>query len=484
MGKETGFLEYKREHPHYRPKEQRIKDFNPVELKLMDAEAVVQAARCMDCGTPFCHGCGCPLSNVVPELNSLVYEHRWQEAIDLLLSTNNFPEFTSRICPALCEGSCVLGINDEPVAIRQIEMAIVEKGFETGYIRARPPAVRMNRKVAVIGAGPAGLAIADSLNRAGCTVVVYDRDKQAGGILRYGIPDFKLDKALVDRRVKLMQDEGVTFELGVTVGDDVSYKFLKDRFDAICLAGGSRQPRDLDKVPGRALKGIRFAMEFLVRQNRILAGESVQPDEDLVAKGKHIVIIGGGDTGADCAGTALRQEAASVLQLEVMPKPPATRSAATPWPMWPDMLRESSSHKEGGERRWSVTAKEFSGSEGHVTGMNCTEVDWTTGPDGRRQFTEKPGSEFKIKADLVLLAMGFSGPGKSKIAEDLNLKLGNGGSILVDGNHMTSANGVFAAGDMARGQSLVVRAIADGRATAHGIIAHLKETAGPQRSES
>ncbi|MEI6971417.1 MAG: glutamate synthase subunit beta, partial [bacterium] len=473
MGKDTGFLEYRRKDPHYRPKDERIKDFAPVELPLMEAETVVQAARCMDCGTPFCHGCGCPLSNVIPELNSLVYEHRWHEAVDLLLSTNNFPEFTSRICPALCEAACVLGINDEPVTVRQIEMAIVEKGFESGYIRPRPPAERLRERVAVIGAGPAGLSVADTLNRAGYNVVLYDKDKSAGGILRYGIPNFKLDKGIIDRRIRLMQDEGVVFELGVAVGDDVSYKYLRDRFDAICLAGGSRAPRDL-KAPGRELKGIRFAMEFLVRQNRILAGEAVEADPDLDAAGKHVVILGGGDTGADCAGTAIRQKAAGVLQLEILPKPPSTRPPTTPWPMWPDILRESSSHKEGGERRWAITVKEFLGSHGHVESLKCVEVEWFTGADGRRQFREKDGSECRIKADLVLLAMGFTGPGRNRIAEDLNLKLTPAGSIMVDANHMTSKAGVFAAGDMARGQSLVVRAITDGRATAKGITSYLQ----------
>ncbi|MEI6218617.1 MAG: glutamate synthase subunit beta, partial [bacterium] len=377
------------------------------------------------------------------------------------------------ICPAPCEASCVLGINDEPVTIRQIEMAIVEKGFETGYIRPRPPTIRLNQKVAVIGAGPAGLAVADTLNKAGYSVVVYDREKQAGGILRYGIPDFKLDKTLVDRRVKLMTDEGVVFDLGVSVGDDVSYNYLKDRFDAICLACGSRAPRDLT-VPGRELKGIRFAMEFLVRQNKMLAGESVGADSELEAKGKHVVIIGGGDTGADCAGTALRQEAASVLQIEIMPKPSVTRPGTTPWPMWPDILRESSSHKEGGARRWGVTVKEFLGTDGHVSSLKCIEVEWLAGPDGRRQCREKAGSEFTIDAGLVLLAMGFTGPGRNRVAEGLQLKLRPGGSILADTNHMTSVSGVFAAGDMASGQSLVVRAIADGRSCAGGIVSYLK----------
>jgi len=473
MGKERGFLDYKRKGPQYRPKEHRVKDFDPVELRLTDADAILQATRCMDCGTPFCHGCGCPISNVIPELNSLVNRQHWKEALDLLLMTNNFPEFTSRVCPALCEGSCVLGINDEPVTIRQIEMAIVEKAFESGYIGPRPPETRLKQKVAVIGSGPSGLTVADSLNRAGYNVVVYDKDKHAGGVLRYGIPDFKLEKSVVDRRIRLMQDEGIVFELGVTVGEDVSHKYMRDRFDAICLAGGAREPRDI-RIPGRDLKGIRFAMEYLVRQNRILAREEVEPDKELDAAGLDVVVIGGGDTGSDCVGTALRQKANSVLQIEIMPKPAETRPETTPWPAWPDVLRESSSHKEGGKRRWSVNTKEFTGQNNHVAALRCVEVEWSKAPDGRAQFKEKSGSEFEVKAQLVLLAMGFTGPGRNKLADDLKLGKDQRGNIKVDGNHMTSEQGVFAAGDMARGQSLVVRAIADGRATAAGIAAYLQ----------
>jgi len=474
MGEAGGFLKYYRKDPGYRKVEERLKDYEPVELRLLDSEIRAQAARCMDCGTPFCHGCGCPLSNVIPELTDLVYNHRWQEALEVLMSTSNFPEFTARICPSLCEASCVLGINDEPVTIRQIELAVIEKAFEKGYLKPRPPAVRFSQKVAVVGAGPAGLAVADTLNRAGYPVTVYDKSKNAGGILRYGIPDFKLEKRVVDRRIKLMQDEGVIFELGVSVGDDISYNFLKSRFSAICLSGGSREPRDLP-VPGRKLKGIYFAMEYLVQQNKRLAGEAVDKADEITAEGKTVVIIGGGDTGSDCLGTALRQGAKKVYQFEIMPKPPDERPGSTPWPMWPDILRESSSHKEGGERRWSVSTKEFTGVNGHVKALSCVEVEWSEDKEGKKGFREKKGSEFEVEAQLVLISMGFTGPGRNKIVEDLNIARDARGNIVVNENHMTSISGIFAAGDMSKGQSLVVRAIADGRATASGIIQYFEK---------
>jgi len=473
MGETGGFLKYHRKDPGYRKVDERLKDYEPVELRLLDSEIHAQAARCMDCGTPFCHGCGCPLSNIIPEMTDLVYNNRWQEALDVLLATNNFPEFTARICPALCEASCVLGINDDPVTIRQVELAIIEKGFEKGYLRPRPPATRFNQKVAVIGAGPAGLAVADTLNRAGYSVTVYDKARNAGGILRYGIPDFKLEKKVVDRRIKLMQDEGVVFELGILVGDDVSYNYLRNKFDAVCLSGGSRTPRDLP-VPGRDLKGIHFAMEYLVQQNKRLAGEPIE-NEEITAEGKTVVVLGGGDTGSDCLGTALRQKAKKVFQFEIMPKPPAGRPESTPWPMWPNVLKETSSHKEGGERRWCISTREFIGKNGQLTALRCVEVEWFTGQSGRMEFMEKPGSEFEVEAQLALLSMGFTGPRQNKIVEDLHIKRDSRGNIDKNENHMTSVGGVFAAGDMARGQSLVVRAIADGRATAFGIIQYLEK---------
>jgi len=485
MGEVGGFLKYYRKDPGYRKVEERIKDYEPVELRLLDSEIRAQAARCMDCGTPFCHGCGCPLSNVIPELTDLVYNHRWQEALEVLMSTSNFPEFTARVCPSLCEASCVLGINDEPVTIRQIELAVIEKAFEKGYLKPRPPAARMPQKVAVVGAGPAGLAVADTLNKAGYWVTVYDKSRSAGGILRYGIPDFKLEKRVVDRRIKLMQDEGVVFELGVTVGEDISYNFLKSRFSATCLSGGSREPRDL-AVPGRKLKGIHFAMEYLIQQNKRLAGEAVDKAEEITAAGKTVVIIGGGDTGSDCLGTALRQGAKKVYQFEIMPRPPDERPANTPWPEWPNILRESSSQKEGGERRWCVSTKEFAGTGGNVKALRCVEVEWFEGKDGKTAFKEKKGSDFEVDAQLILISMGFTGPGRNKIVEDLDIARDARGNIVVNENHMTSVEGIFAAGDMSKGQSLVVRAIADGRATALGIMQYfgknrIKKSAGDKQ---
>jgi len=378
------------------------------------------------------------------------------------------------VCPAPCEAACVLSINDKPVTIRQIEMAIVEKGYEQGFLRPRPPAARLSGRVAVIGSGPAGLAAADRLNRAGYQVTVFDREKHAGGILRYGIPDFKLEKRILDRRLALMTAEGVGFELGVTAGVDVSYNYLRDRFDAVCLACGSREPRDLD-VPGRGLKGVRFAMEYLSRQNRLLAGEPVQEDGDLDAEGKDVVVIGGGDTGSDCLGTAMRQKARSVLQMEIMPKPPIERPEQTPWPAWPNILRESSSHGEGGERRWSVSTRGFRGEDGHVAGVLCSEAECVPGVNGRTVFRGKPGTDFELPAGLVLLAMGFSGGGRNPMAEGLGLIRDAAGNARIDGRHMTSVQGVFAAGDMAQGQSLVVRAMADGLATARCIVEYLRE---------
>ena len=472
MDREHGFIEIARQEPGYRPVEERLRDFKPVEVRLANTQILQQAARCMDCGTPFCHGYGCPVGNVAPELHELVYAERWQEALGLLLSTNNFPEFTARVCPALCEASCVLGIDDEPVTIRQIELAVIEKAFADGYMGPRPPRGRRRERVAVIGSGPAGLAVADTLNRRGFGVTVYDRARHAGGVLRYGIPDFKLEKSVVDRRLALMQEEGVEFELGLSAGDDVSHRYLRQRFDAICLAGGARLPRDL-QVPGRELRGIHFAMDYLTQQNMKLSGEELAAADDIVATGKRVAVIGGGDTGSDCVGTALRQGAATVTQFEILPRPPEERPEHTPWPMWPDIMRSSSSHEEGGERRWSVTTQRFYGSDGHVTGMHCAEVDCSGDGQGRISFAEREGTEFEAEAGLVLLAMGFLGPAPDRLVDQLGVQCDGRGNIRIDDNHMTSVEGVFAAGDMARGQSLVVRAIADGRETAKGIAVYL-----------
>lgn len=469
MGKVTGFLEYNRHAGRYRDVIERTRDFHPVEVRLTESEIMEQTARCMDCGIPFCHGCGCPLQNVIPEFNDLVYHGRWPEALEVLLATNNFPEFTGRICPAPCECSCVLGINKEPVTIRLVELAIIEQAFARGIAGPRPPAVRRNERVAVIGSGPAGLTVADTLNHAGFHVVVYDSATKAGGILRYGIPEFKLEKSVVDRRISLMEAEGVVFEMGVRVGDDISYRYLQSRYDAVCLCTGARQPRDLT-VSGRELGGIHFAMDYLVQQNKKLGDEPVDEALEINAAGKHVVVIGGGDTGADCLGTALRQGAASVTQLEIMPKPPMERSTLTPWPMWPHILRLSSSHKEGGKRLWGLTAKEFIGKDGTVKEVRTIDVEWETPAEGRPAMREKTGSERLLPADLVLLAMGFCGPKPNRIISDLGIRTAPTGIVCRDGDNMTNVPGVFVSGDMSMGASLVVRAISDGRKAANGIL--------------
>jgi glutamate synthase (NADPH/NADH) small chain len=476
MGRPTGFLEIERRLPGYRPDAERLRDWRAVERLPSVAEMQEQAARCMDCGVPFCHGCGCPLANIIPEWNDLVYRGRWREALDLLLLTNPFPEFTGRICPALCEGSCVLGLNREPVAIRCIELAIIERGFAEGWVQPQPPSERRPEQVAVIGSGPAGLAVAQMLIRRGFGVTIFDAARKPGGILRYGIPEFKLEKNVVDRRIRLLEAEGVRFENGVVVGEDVSLRFLRDRFAAICLAGGAREPRDL-RVPGRELQGTYFAMDYLRQQNRRLDGERIPAAEEIRAEGKHVVVVGGGDTGSDCLGTALRQGAASVLQVEILPEPPANRAPDNPWPAWPLIRRDSSSHHEGGTRRWCVCPRELLGKDGRITALRAVEVKWGRGKDGRPAMTEKPGSAFEVPADLVLLAMGFVGPRKGRILQDLGVQLDARGNVTKDANNMTSVAGVFAAGDMARGASLVVRAMADGMLTAEGIERYLDSAA-------
>ena len=473
MGNPTDFMEIPRKDPEYRPRDRRLRDYRAVELQLSHTDIIRQAARCMDCGTPFCHAHGCPVSNVIPEFNDWVDRGKWREALNILLSTNNFPEFTGRICPAPCEAACVAGLNGDPVTIRQIELTIIEKGFESGYILPAPPKVRFDEQVAVIGAGPAGLAVADTLNRAGYRVMVYDSAPHPGGILRYGVPDFKLEKWVVERRLRLMMEEGVRFEAGVAAGEDISYRYLNNRFDAICLACGARDPRDLP-VPGRDLKGIYFAMDYLTQQSRRNVGEPMGPSEEITAKGKTVVVIGGGDTGSDCLGTALRQGAKKVYEFEILPKPPAERSGSTPWPMWPVMMRDTHAHKEGGERRWGVMTKEFLGENGAVNKLRCGEVEWQRAEDGRlKSPKEKPGTDFQVNADLVLLAMGFVSPGKNKIIEDLEIEKDFRGNVKADDQHMTSVPGVFVAGDMRTGQSLIVQAVADGRKTARGIMAYL-----------
>lgn len=472
MGNPRGFLDVERKEPGYRPVAERLKDFKEVETRLSDDEIKKQSSRCMDCGVPFCHGCGCPLSNNIPEFNDLVYRNHWKQALDILLSTNNFPEFTGRVCPALCEASCTVGMHGDPVLIRQIELSVVEKGFQEGYITPKPPAERTGKKVAVIGSGPAGLAIADQLNKMGHQVTVYERDLSVGGLLRYGIPDFKLDKGVVQRRVDLMAAEGVVFETGIEIGKDISGAYLLKRFDAVCLANGARAPRDL-KVPGRDLDGIHFAMELLHQQNRRVAGEPVT-EKPILAQGRKVLVIGGGDTGSDCVGTSNRHGAVAVTQVELMPCPPEQRSENTPWPQWPYQLRTSSSHKEGCTRMWDVQTKSFEGKDGRVTKANMIKVEWEFDALGRpMKFKEIAGSEFSIDTDLVLLAMGFVGPVKNGLLQELGLEEDARGNVKTDAGFMTSREGVFAAGDVATGASLVVRAIAAGRNLANSVNAFL-----------
>jgi glutamate synthase (NADPH/NADH) small chain len=476
MGKERGFMEIDRRDPGYRPVEERVKDYRAVERQLSRTQLVEQATRCMDCGIPFCSTTGCPLANVIPEFNELVYRERWQDALDMLLLTNPFPEFTGRICPAPCETSCTLGINKDPVAIRQIEVSIIENAFHRGLLEAAPPARRYDARIAVVGSGPAGLAAADVLNRHGYNVVVFEKNQYPGGLLRYGIPDFKLEKWIVERRIKLMADEGVVFETGVDVGLDLSSKYLLDRFDAIVLAAGAEKPRDLP-MAGRDLNGIHFAMDFLAQQNRRNSGEEIKSDE-LSARDKHVVVIGGGDTGSDCVGTSNRQGATTVTQLEILPEPPAERPAETPWPLWPASRRDSSSHKEGCERRWAVQTEEFVGNQGNVSKLKCCEVEWKAPADGGRPVpTKVKGSDFLLPADLVLLSMGFTGPATNRLVDDLDLELDPRGNIQRGDDHNTSHTGVFVAGDMTHGPSLVVRAINDGFQTAKSVMNWLKTRA-------
>ena len=423
----------------------------------------------MDCAVPFCH-MGCPLGNVIPEFNHQVYLGDWQKALEILLSTNNFPEFTGRICPAPCEASCVLSINADPVTIEYIEKEISDRGFEQGWIKPAPPATRSGKNVTVVGSGPSGLAAAQQLNRAGHTVTVLERADYIGGLLMLGIPDFKLEKSVVQRRVALMEAEGIEFRTGVNVGVNLPAEQLLREYDAVCLTGGSTQARDLD-VPGRELDGVHFAMDYLPQQNRTLAGENV--DNQITAEGKRVIILGGGDTGADCLGTAHRQGAEIVHQFELLPEPPETRPDDNPWPDWPMILRTSGAHEEGGVRDYKILTKSLSGENGQVNKLHAVRVDWTRGENGRFQMSEVPGSEFSVDADLVLLAMGFLHPEHGGMLEQLGVDLDARGNVQVDGNKMTSVPGVFAGGDMVRGQSLVVWAIAEGRDVALGIDRYL-----------
>jgi glutamate synthase (NADPH/NADH) small chain len=471
MGKPTGFLEFTRAKQPYRPVEERIRDWTQVMLPWPVATLQQQGARCMDCGVPFCHQ-GCPLGNIIPDWNELVYRDRWREAIDRLHATNNFPEFTGTLCPAPCEGSCVLEINDDPVTIKAIELAIIDHAFEAGWITPEPPLSRTGKKVAIVGSGPAGLAAAQQLNRAGHRVTVFERADRIGGLLRYGIPEFKMEKRILDRRLEILRKEGITFRVNANVGVNVPVETLRGEFDAILLAAGATLPRDL-KVPGRELKGIHFAMEYLPLQNRRCEEDQIPEGEFITAKGKRVVIIGGGDTGADCLGTVHRQGAVSVHQFELLPMPPKERAPDNPWPLWPNIFRTSAAHEEGGIRDYCISTTRFSGRDGCVERLHAVRVEFVSDGNGRPTMREIPGSAFEMEVDLVLLAMGFLGPERSGMLDQLGVKLTERGNVWRDEKWMTSVPGVFTAGDMQRGQSLIVWAIAEGRQAARGIDQYL-----------
>ena len=471
MGKVTGFLEIKRKKPPARPVAERLRDWNEVYLPYPDEELRKQAARCMDCGIPFCHQ-GCPLGNIIPDWNDLVYKDRWREALDRLHATNNFPEWTGRLCPAPCEGSCVLGINDDAVTIKGVELAIVEHGFDEGWIGPQSRIARTGKRVAVIGSGPAGLAAAEQLNRVGHAVTVFERDDRIGGLLRYGIPEFKMEKRFLDRRLQLMEKDGVAFRPNSHVGVNVRVAELRREFDALVLAGGACWPRDL-QVPGRELRGIHFAMEYLKLQNRRCEGDPIPDENFITARDKRVVIIGGGDTGADCLGTVHRQGAVSVHQFELLPRPPDERAPDNPWPQWPNIFRVSGAHEEGGDRVYAVSTQRFTGdAEGRVRQLQAVKVDMVR-EGGRIDFKAIAGSEFTLEVDLVLLAMGFLGAERPGMLSDLGVKLTERGNVWRDASWMTSVPGVFACGDMQRGQSLIVWAIAEGRSAARGVDQYL-----------
>jgi len=466
MGKTTGFLEYSRELPQRRPVIERVNDWFEIYQDFPEPKIKQQGARCMDCGVPFCHT-GCPVNNNIPNWNDLVYRGRWREAVRRLHATNNFPEFTGRICPAPCEAACVLGINAPPVTIKQIEKTIIDRAFAEGWIQPEPPENETGKKVAIIGSGPAGLAAAQQLRRAGHSVTVYEKADRIGGLLSYGIPNFKLEKHVVERRIAQLEAEGVQFVTGAHVGLNVSVEQLRSEYDALVLSGGAEQPRDL-RVPGRELKGIHFAMDFLPQQNRRNLGLKVE-GEEILATGKHVVIIGGGDTGADCLGTCHRQKAKSIRQYEIMPMPPQERAPQTPWPLWPLQLRTEGAHEEGGDRDWSIATTQFAGDEqGNVKQLRAVRIG------APPKFEPIAATEFTVEADLVLLAMGFTGPVRSGMIEQLGVALDSRGNVQTDANSMSSVPGVFAAGDMRRGQSLVVWAIAEGRRAAVGVDAYLR----------
>ena len=466
MGKVTGFLEIDRKEATYADPQERLKHYREFTIPLPEKELKDQAARCMDCGIPYCHN-GCPVNNIIPDWNNLVYEGDWKNALETLHSTNNFPEFTGRICPAPCEASCTLNIDDAPVAIKSIECAIVDRGWEEGWITPQIAAEKTGKSVAVVGSGPAGLACAQQLARAGHNVTLFEKNDRMGGLLRYGIPDFKMEKHLINRRLVQMEAEGVEFRTSAEVGVTVSMESLQSNYDAVVMSGGAEKPRTLD-IPGYEMSGVRLAMEFLTQQNKRNAGDDemrAAPRGTLTATGKHVIVIGGGDTGSDCVGTSNRQGAASVTQIEIMPKPPAKEDKTFSWPDWPLKLRTSSSHLEGCERDWSILTKRVVGSNGNVEGLECVRIEWVDG-----QMQEIAGSEFTLKADLILLAMGFVGPRKMGLVDQAEVELdarGNVAANVID--YATSKPGVFACGDMRRGQSLVVWAIREGRQCARAV---------------
>ncbi len=472
MGKVTGFMEAPRKMPRKRPVGERIKDFLEVYEVFSEEQAREQGSRCMDCGIPFCHK-GCPLGNIIPDWNDLVYRDKWREAIERLHLTNNFPEFTGRICPAPCEAACVLGINDDPVTIEMIENAIADRAWEEGWVRPKPPRRLTGRRVAIVGSGPAGLAAAQQLRRRGHEVTVFEKADRIGGLLRYGIPDFKLEKWVVDRRLDQMSQEGVQFRTGVHVGVDLPAAELRESHDAVLIATGSEKSRDLP-IPGRDLDGIHFAMDFLCQQNRRVAGDLLDPDSVITARGKHAIVIGGGDTGSDCIGTCHRQGALSVTNLELLERPPDERDPSTPWPGWPLIFRTSTSHEEGGTRLFSVMTKRFIGEGGRISALEAVKIRFGE-PDetGQRPLHEIPDSTFRIRGELVLLAMGFVHPVQAGLLRDLGIKLDARGNAETDSRYMTSEQGIFAAGDAHRGQSLVVWAIREGRDAAEAIHAYL-----------
>jgi len=472
MGDPKGFLKAKRKKEAYRPVCERVKDYREVAVLRSPKESEIQASRCMDCGTPFCHW-ACPVSHFIPEWNDLIFQKQWKKAYELLQAQNNFPEITGRICPAICEYGCVLGINDEPVTCRENELAIIEYAFKKGWVKPNLPKKRTGKKVAVIGSGPAGLAAADELNKKGHLVTVFEKDDEIGGIVRYGIPDFKHEKKIIDRRIDILKKEGIKFKRSVNVGVDLPVKDLRKEFDAVCLAGGSRKPRDIE-IDGRELGGIYFAMDYLVQSNKRINGKRITDKRIIDARGKRVVVIGGGDTGSDCVGTANRQGANCVTQIEVMPTPPNSRTEDFPWPNYPMLLKVTSSHEEGADRHWSILTKRFLGRKGHVERLECVRVELKSEGKGKRPtMVEVPDSSFEVEADLIILAIGFVHPEHNQLLKKLGIRFDKRGNVEADSNYMSSKKGVFTAGDMRRGQSLVVWAIREGRECAYSIDRYL-----------